>query len=68
MEPHWKVVLHYLPKLKVPVTYDQTILLKGKYLIEVHIYMLKMCRRMFTATLFVPAPNERQPIYPSATE
>lgn len=30
------------------------------YIIERHTYLLKVCARIFTATLFALAPNERQ--------
>lgn len=38
-------------------TQDQTVLLTSKYLIEMHTNMLKICA-VFTATLFVPVPEE----------
>lgn len=33
-----------------------------------HTYLLKICARIFTATLFALAPNERQLKCPSGTE
>ena len=67
IQPLWRTVWRFLPKLKIKLPYDPAILILGIYP-EKTIIQKDTCTLMFTAALFTIARSRKQPKCPSTDE
>ena len=69
VQPHWKTVWRFPPKLRIVLPYDPGIPLLGIYLKNTKTLIQKdICTPMFIATLFTITNIWKQPKYPSTDE
>ena len=62
LQPHWKTVWLFLPKLNIHLLYDSAIFLPGFYPRETHAQVHKkiLCKHSFIASVVKIPPNRKQ--------